>query len=211
MRYLRFIVPPTVLSLVFAFMMPLCGMTLATGMTGMLASIALGCASTFWFAGCRHAEQWVVKTYAKDKVDAYNLSQLTVLICLALGCVLLGGISWLLPQYMHFAQWSGAVLGGFWLTVIGLALSPAPALILSYKQSGNRNEPKPEAQVEPKPEAQVEPKPEAQAEPKPEAQAEPKPEAQAEPKPDAQVEPKPDAQLASGVEKASPGDNKPAA
>lgn len=149
MRYLRFIVAPTVLSLVFAYFMPLCGVTLPAGVAGLLAAVGLGVSFSLLFAGWRYVEHWLVNRFATDQVSAHNISQLAVLSAMALTGAALLGVQWLLPAYFQVAALSNAVLGGFWLSVVGLSLSPAPALVRSFR----RVEVKPQPPVEPPPEA----------------------------------------------------------
>jgi hypothetical protein len=67
MRYLRFILTPAVMSLVFAYFMPLCGVTLPAGAVGALTAVGLGVAYTLVFAGFRYLEHWLVKKFAKTR------------------------------------------------------------------------------------------------------------------------------------------------
>lgn len=149
MRYLRFILTPTVLSLVFAYFMPLCGVTLPAGVAGLLAAVGLGISFSLVFTGYRYVEHWLVNRFAKDQVSAYNISQLAVIGSMALTGAALLGLQWLLPAYFQLAQLSSAVLGGFWLSVVGLSLSPAPALVRSFRQPGVKPQPTPEPTPEP--------------------------------------------------------------
>ncbi len=135
MRYLRFIVTPAVLSLVFAYLLPSAGITLAAGATGLLAAVALGVTYCALFSGYRHVEHWFVGRFAKDHVQAYSLCQLSAIFAMVLAGVALFGIEWLFPLYLQIAGWAPAALAGFWLAVIGLSLTPSPALVRSFRQS----------------------------------------------------------------------------
>lgn len=145
MRYLRFILTPAVMSLVFAYFMPLCGVTLPAGAVGALTAVGLGVAYTLVFAGFRYLEQWLVKKFAKDQVQAYNVCQLAVIGAVVLTGASLLGVQWLLPDYFQVAQLSNAVLGGFWLAVVGLSLSPPPAVTRSYRKVEAQPEPQSES------------------------------------------------------------------
>lgn len=150
MRYLRFIVAPVALSLVFAYLLPSAGVTLAAGAMGMVSAVVLGIAYCAFFAGYRHVEHWFVSRFATDQVQAHNICQISVLVAMGLVAGSLFGVQWLLPQYLQLAGWAPAVLSGFWLGVVGLSLTPSPALVRSFRQpstgedTSTKSEPAPE-------------------------------------------------------------------
>jgi hypothetical protein len=80
----------------------------------------------------------------QDQVQAYNVCQLAVIGAVVLTGASLLGVQWLLPDYFQVAQLSNAVLGGFWLAVVGLSLSPPPAVTRSYRKVEAQPEPQPE-------------------------------------------------------------------
>lgn len=148
MRYLRFLVAPVVLSLVFAYLLPSAGITLASGVTGLLTAAGLGVAYCTFFAVYRLAEHWFISRFTTDRVQAYSVAQLSVLLAMGLVALSLFGLQWLMPQFIQVAGWAPAALAGFWLGVIGLSLTPSPALVRSFRQSEQPAEP---AQPEPLP------------------------------------------------------------
>lgn len=133
MGKLRFLVSPVILSLVFAYFMPLSGMTLPVGFAGFVAAVALGVTFSLAFTGHRLLEHWAVRRFTRNAVEAYFACQFTALLGVVLTGLTLYGVNALLPQYVQIPNWSAAALGGFWLAVIGLNLAPSPALTASYR------------------------------------------------------------------------------
>lgn len=147
MRYLRFLVPAAALALVFAYVMPSCGVTVATGFSGFLAAGALGAAFAGFYLLSRRVELWLVGRFAKNRLQANHVCQLAVLGTIAATGLLLSGVEWLLPTVLGVTGWSAAVLGGFWLSVIGLALTPTPAITAAFR--GGAPTPAPQLPAEP--------------------------------------------------------------
>lgn len=129
LKYVRFLIPLVAMCLSVAYVLPVAGVTLTPGFQGFLAAMGVGTVLFGVFYVFRLLETWVIN---KIGGDTANRRGNTVLALSGFFIVLTGlalfGISQLLPTVVVMASFTNALIGGFWLTAVGMLVSPSPAL-----------------------------------------------------------------------------------